>query len=689
VKLFSQSAPLGRALRLALTCALCLAPAAAQRALAQDGQSPQPAATPAAPNTRLASQTQPAQTERERRAQAYTKLLEGQRYFSGVRSGSLTVEAVRRAQSAFQQAAELDPTLSEARTALAEISLYVLDDQPQAETEALAAVRINPDNVGARRVLSRVYTLRSKLGDEAFDRAAAAKAVAELREVVRLNPSDAEAWALLAELHLRHGRDAEALAALQRWATLPAATDGRFYQIVTRGRELSPDAANARLAEVYLRLNRPTEAVAAVRNALAIEPENQRYLEMLGEALEATGGADQTTINELGRIVAQQPQNAVAVGMLARAQARAGRVDAAAETLRAGAAAVRPGNDRDQLNLRLQLAQTFEDAERYDDAVAVYEEMLTARNIKDAPLSSDRDRRFASLVLTSVIGLRQRAGKEAEASAAVERMRRLLGNNDPAADIQNVNLLRTQGKREEALTAARAARQRFPDETRLLRLEAFTLADLGRVEEAVALIRPRIKGGPGDYEEYLVLSSLLMGAGRGVEAVEAARQALGLASAEEPQQATNALLMLSSAQERAGDTKGSEETLRQILAKDPQNATALNNLGYFLAERNDRLPEALEMTQRAVRAEPSNPSFLDSLGWVYFKLGKLQEAERYLSDAARRNPASPTIQEHLGDLFQRLGNADKAQAAWRKALSLTTEAADSNRIKAKLNGTSK
>ena len=95
------------------------------------------------------------------------------------------------------------------------------------------------------------------------------------------------------------------------------------------------------------------------------------------------------------------------------------------------------------------------------------------------------------------------------------------------------------------------------------------------------------------------------------------------------------------------------------------------------------------MTQRAVRAEPTNPSFLDSLGWVYFRLGKLKEAERYLSDAARRNPASATIQEHIGDLFQQLGNAEKAKAAWQKALSLATEPADSTRIKAKLNTSSK
>ncbi|HLM56784.1 MAG TPA: tetratricopeptide repeat protein, partial [Pyrinomonadaceae bacterium] len=485
--------------------------------------------------------------------------------------------------------------------------------------------------------------------------------------------------------YLATNREKEAVDALGRWATLPASIEGRFYQVVTRGRELSPDTANARLAEVLLRAGRHAEALAAVRRALATEPGNARYLELLGEALEAGGGADEGVIEELRRVVAQNPQSAVAVGMLARAQSRAGRVDDAARTLRAGIAAVKPGNDRDRLNLQLVLAQTFEDASRFDDAATIYEDLLAARNIKDSPLGNDRDRRFASEALARIINLRRQAGQHEKATAAVERMRLLLGSNDPTPEIYGVDLLLAQGKREEALAAARAARRRFPEEPRLFQRETNTLVELGRVDEALGLIRPRLKGNASDYGEYLLMASLLLNAGRGTEAVEAARKALNLAGAEEPEKTTGALLMLSSAQERAGDAKGSEESLRRILAKDPNNATALNNLGYFLTERNERLPEALEMIQRAVRAEPSNPSFLDSLGWVNFKLGKLKEAEKYLSDAARRNSTSATIQEHLGDLFQRLGQHDKARGAWQKALSLAVEAADTARIRAKLN----
>jgi tetratricopeptide (TPR) repeat protein len=645
-------------------------------------RSPAPAQSVVNKSGQTQAQTQP--SPRARRAQAYAKLLEGQRYFEGVRTGSLTLESLRRAQAAFQQAAELEPSLSEAHTALAEIFI-IINDLKQAEQEGLAATRANPDSYGARHTLARVYTIQSKLADKSLDRPLADKAVAELREVVRIYPNDAEAWALLAEFYLATNREKQAVEALQKWAALPASTEDRFYQAITQGRELTPDAANARLGEVLLAAGQNAEAVVAIRRAIAIEPDNARYLQLLGEALEASGTTDQNVIEELRRLVAQNPGNSGNAQILARVEARAGRIDDAAATLRGSIAAVKPGNDSDRLSLQLQLAQIYEDASRYDDAVAVYEDLLKSRNIKDSPLASDRERRFAVAVLSSIAGLRQRAGQTEQALAAFERMRGLLPNTDPTADLQKIEFLRLNGKRTEALQGVRAARQRFPDDVRLLRQEALTLAELGRPEEALGLVRPRLKGDASDFEEYLFMSSLLISAGRGSEAVASARKALSLASADDPGQGNNALIMLSSAQERAGDTKGAEATLRQVLAKDSNNPTALNNLGYFLTEHNEHLDEALGMIERAVRAEPTNPSFLDSLGWAHFKLGKLKEAERYLSDAARRNPASATIQEHLGDLFHQLGQQEKAQASWRRALSLAAEAADTDRIKAKLN----
>src|SRR5215470_19013201 len=93
------------------------------------------------------------------------------------------------------------------------------------------------------------------------------------------------------------------------------------------------------------------------------------------------------------------------------------------------------------------------------------------------------------------------------------------------------------------------------------------------------------------------------------------------------------LVTLASVQDRLRKYKESETTLRHALEIDPDNATVLNNLGYFLADRNERLPEAEALIRRAVNIEPTNGSFLDSLGWLLFGQSKLPEAQKFLEQA--------------------------------------------------------
>jgi Flp pilus assembly protein TadD len=285
--------------------------------------------------------------------------------------------------------------------------------------------------------------------------------------------------------------------------------------------------------------------------------------------------------------------------------------------------------------------------------------------------------------------LQRQAERTDAALATVERMRRLLGANDLMAEFYSIDLLREQGKRTQALAAAHAAREKYPENPSLLNLEATILAELGRVDEGATLLRTRLNGDfENDFGTNAAIVQMYITANRGKEAVAAAQKLLQMTPKESPAAMVQSLVLLSSAQERAGDFKGAEESLRKILASDPNSAIALNNLGYFLTERGERLPEALDMIQRAVRAAPTNASYLDSLGWVYFKMGQLDDAERYLNDASRRSPRSPTIQEHLGDLLQKRGKQEQARAAWRKALSLSTEPNESNRLKSKLSGDS-
>jgi Flp pilus assembly protein TadD len=185
-----------------------------------------------------------------------------------------------------------------------------------------------------------------------------------------------------------------------------------------------------------------------------------------------------------------------------------------------------------------------------------------------------------------------------------------------------------------------------------------------------------------DFTNLLFISHLYIQAGREAEAIKAANQAYEVGGSDERRQI--AKTTLASAQQMAGDYAGAEATLRGILKQTPRNPIALNNLGYFLVERNERIAEALDMIQQAVKIDPTNPSYLDSRGWAHFALGNLEEAERDLKLASRIDSSSETIHEHLGDVYGKQGKVTQARLSWERALELATNADDIKRIKGKL-----
>jgi tetratricopeptide (TPR) repeat protein len=222
-----------------------------------------------------------------------------------------------------------------------------------------------------------------------------------------------------------------------------------------------------------------------------------------------------------------------------------------------------------------------------------------------------------------------------------------------------------------------------------LRIEASVLTDLGKVDEGVKLITPLIgkqSETPSimydDFVNYLFISGLYSQAKRAKEAIQAANQAYSISRDNERKQI--AKLTLASAQQISGDVKSAETTLRDVLKQSPGNPIALNNLGYFLLERNEKINEAFDLIKQAVKIDPTNPSYLDSLGWAYFKMGNLAEAEKHLKQAAKYDPGSATIQEHLGDVYQKQGKTPLAKTAWQKALTLSSDTEEINRIKIKL-----
>ncbi len=118
-----------------------------------------------------------------------------------------------------------------------------------------------------------------------------------------------------------------------------------------------------------------------------------------------------------------------------------------------------------------------------------------------------------------------------------------------------------------------------------------------------------------------------------------------------------------------GDLAAMERDLQQILRTEPNNPDALNALGYTLADLNitERLEEARDLIERAYEADPDNPAIMDSLGWVYFRLGKLDDALAWLESAYSRLP-DQEVAAHLAEVLHALGRSDEARQTIARAL---------------------
>ena len=546
-------------------------------------------------------------------------------------------------------------------------------------------------------------------------------------------PSEDAAYYFLVGRYLEGGgKIEEAIAALRKAIALdPTSAEPR-----------------AELAGLYARQDKAADAVLAAEEALKVDPKNQEANRVLGSVLaalaeqrqaarpgdqvagyakramaaleiargEGTGDlsidlalarlyldADRPAdaIPLLRRIVLEQPQYAEGSVLLADAQEAAGAPDAAVETL------THLLDDQPQfLRGRVQLAELYEHQRRWPQAAEAWAQVqgLNPRNTevatrRAAALLSANKPAEARDVLSAALKiaptdlrmafLEAQAQRDAGDLDAAETTARALQTAHPD-DVRSVYLLAqildARGRYLEIvdllkpeIARQRAAQAKGGQIAMLLGSEGLALQQLRRYDEAVALFKEAIDLAPEEPVRYVLLIQGYSGAGRHKEALDTAAKA----RAKFPED-TTVLYQLGAALDRAGRQPESEKVFRDVIAKDPLDAGALNYLGYMLAERRTSLNEAVTFIQRALTIEPGNGSFLDSLGWAYVQQGKLDLADPPLATAAAKLPKNSVIQEHLGDLRQKQNRQTDAIAAWQKALAGDGESLDRAKVQKKI-----
>ena len=197
------------------------------------------------------------------------------------------------------------------------------------------------------------------------------------------------------------------------------------------------------------------------------------------------------------------------------------------------------------------------------------------------------------------------------------------------AAVRQAVIISRQGNMEAARTYLETLRVRFPQqELRLLQIEGELLFRANMDEEALAIYQRGLAQYPED-EDLLY--------GRAI------------------------------VHERLGNVDAAEADLRAIVMDSPEDARALNALGYMLTNSGEDYAEAESLIRRALALTPNDPAVIDSLGWVLFRQGDIEQARVYL-ERAWSELKDPEVAAHLGEVLWLMGEQDKARAVWNEAL---------------------
>ncbi len=634
----------------------------------------------------------------------------------------------RAAVRAAEKVLELDPDDADTAHALGKL-LYDAGQYPRA-AEALWRAADSPRvanrparRLGILRDLARVCAAAADwAGAEAALRAAD-KLLTDRRDALVKSapyPSPADLDRDLAAVREKLG---EALAGQRKSAEAEAAFRSAHELSVKIGDKASAARLDWHLSGLLAAAGKADAALAHLEKFLALKPSGPVPYDRLADLLRRAGRGDAVPTT-LARLAAENPANESIRWVLAT---ELGKDDpaAAARLFRE-----QEGRTADPEFFR-RLVRFDKDTGRLADLLAAADRLFRAARPPEPadpaadpppadPAAVDRARAFADAVkaepgLTTplvrqaladarggvsrardtselVVALAERDGQLA---AAEELLRAAVQAGDREAEVRLLEVLAKQRKwtavkTEAAGIIAQATRPRRGQQVqeRSLAPEWYAArahAELGEAAQALAtaeegLVRQAKNRAWARRQKAFVLNLL----GRHKEAVAECLDII--AEFPAPADVRPTRYVLSDAYLGLKEYAKAEAELRAILDDDPDDAQALNNLGYNLADQGRKLPEAEALIRRAIEAdrfertkagnpEPESGIYLDSLGWVLFRRGKLAEARDALEQASRL-PDSATdgvVWDHLGDVCFRLGDKDAARRAWEKAAELLTD----------------
>jgi tetratricopeptide (TPR) repeat protein len=608
------------------------------------------------------------------RAEAYYNFTMGHIYEQQYEATS-NAEYATKAIEAYKKAYALDPKSQVIGERLAEM-YWKAQRIHDAVSEAQEILKRDPDNVQSRRLLGRIY-LRS-LGDVSASNGqpeTVNRAIEQYREINRLDPADTESALWLARLYRlknEHDKAEQVLRGiLKNDPENEPAVEQLTQLLMDQGK--SPEAVTLLegitahspspvlldlLGDAHTQAHNLAKAEEAYRKAVEIDPSELSHQRGLGQTLLAEEKYPEA-LKVYEKLSDVMPDDSDVYLRIAQIYRELHQLDKAEQNL-VKARQYAPGS----LEVMYNEAMLYQAQGRYEDAIRVLSDAVTGIKGQSPALPS---RRRSLAILYQQLGQLYRDTQNYQAAIyTFEELGHLGEEEDRRARMMIMDTHRAAKDLSKALQTGKEALAKYPADPAIRTSHALLLGENGQTDEAVKILRAQLHGDAGDRETYLNMAQVYERGRRYKEAEEAARAAEVL-----PGQAREnemVWFLLGAIYERQKFFDKAEEQFKKVLSVNPKNAPVLNYYGYMLGDLGIRLDEAEALVQQALKEDPFNGAYLDSLGWIYFKENKLGASESTLRKAVERERHDATIHSHLGDLYAKTGRGDLAAAEWEKSL---------------------
>ncbi len=608
-------------------------------------------------------------------------------------------EYANKAIDEYRAAIDADPTSAYLTSGLAE--LYAKAGRIRdAVVEAQDIIKRNPNNLEARRLLGRIY-LRS-LGDMqsgSGSESVLKLAIEQYEQIVRLQPDSMDDHLLLGRLYRLNNDLQKAESEFKTAVKLQPDSEEAVTTLAYLYNELGDTARAAqvlssvpnpeRSAKLYSALGytyeqqkKYKEAIEAYRHAIEMDRDNLDAIRGLAQNLLNDGQAD-AALEQYKVIADANPEDAQTYVRIAEIYRKQGKYDLALDDLKKAETMV-----QDSVEVPYNIAAIYQAQGRYDEAVPIMKDLLKkSEKPEDKYSTGEKSNRAVFLERLGTIYRDQ--GNNQAANETFREIVALGGDDNVERGYQEIiDTWREAKEWQKALDTAKEAVQKLPS-PQLKMVLAAQQADMGDADKAMKDVRGMLKGDADDREIYITLAQMNTRLRRFSDAEQALDKAELLSKKSEDKEYV--WFLRGANFERAKRYPEAEEQFKKVLASDPEHASALNYLGYMLADQNMKLDEAFGYIKRAVDLDPTNGAYLDSLGWAYFRLGKYELAEDNLLKASQKINTDPTVHDHLGDLYQKTGrlklaatNWERALTEWNRAIAVEVDPVDQARVQKKL-----